>query len=79
MSDQSTNQGHWETHSYASKTNKIGDNPPIISGKETMAEGTFDHGKPVVTDSRDTSFTNKGHPNTIEYKDNSGNQQRTIK
>ncbi|CAF2886124.1 unnamed protein product [Rotaria sp. Silwood2] len=78
MSDRSANQGHWETHSYASAATKIGDNPPRVVGKEASAQGTFEQGTPVVTDSHATSFTNQGHPDRIEYKDESGNQQRSI-
>ncbi|CAF1102370.1 unnamed protein product [Rotaria sp. Silwood1] len=79
MSDKSASQGHWEAHSHAAKSTKIGDNPAIVTGKEASAEGTFDQGRPVVTDSHETSFTNQGHPDRIEYRDESGNQQRSIK
>ncbi|CAF3911530.1 unnamed protein product [Rotaria magnacalcarata] len=65
MSDQSTNQGHWETHSYASKTNKIGDNPPIISGKETMAEANISNNRLVSFPYNDIDlFDNE---NTINF------------
>ncbi|CAF1207107.1 unnamed protein product [Rotaria sordida] len=79
MSNQPTNQGHWESHQYQSSSSKIGNNPATVTGNEASAEGTFDHGKPVVIDSHATSFTNQGHPDRIEYKDESGNQQRSIK
>ncbi|CAF4563968.1 unnamed protein product [Rotaria sp. Silwood1] len=42
MSDKSASQGHWEAHSHAAKSTKIGDNPAIVTGKEASAEGTFD-------------------------------------
>jgi hypothetical protein len=35
-------EGHWETHSAAQRTVKIGNNPASISGREAEAEGTFD-------------------------------------
>ncbi|CAF0847159.1 unnamed protein product [Rotaria sp. Silwood1] len=42
MSDKSASQGHWEAHSHAAKSTKIGDNPATVTGKEASAEGTFD-------------------------------------
>ena len=42
MSGQPRNEGHWESHSSSSATTKIGDNPPIVVGKEASAEGSFD-------------------------------------
>ncbi|CAF1253179.1 unnamed protein product [Adineta steineri] len=79
MSDKAQSEGHWESHSYASQTTKVGDNPSVTIGKEASAEGSFDHGKPVVADSHATTFTDKGHPGTIEYKDQSADQQKSIK
>ncbi|CAF1219447.1 unnamed protein product [Adineta steineri] len=79
MSDHSKTEGHWESHSYSSKTTKIGDNPAVVTGKEADAEGAFDHGKPVVTESHATSFSNVGHPNKIDYKDESSGNHKSIK
>jgi hypothetical protein len=42
MSDHSKAEGHWETHSYASKTSKVGDHPAVVVGKEASAEGVID-------------------------------------
>jgi len=42
MSNQSSNQGHWETDSSSSRSVKIGNNPASVSGREASAEGTFD-------------------------------------
>lgn len=42
MSDKSSSQGHWETHSASETRTKIGNNPATISGREAAAEGTFD-------------------------------------
>lgn len=42
MSDKSSTQGHWESHSAQSSTTKIGNNPATVTGKEAAAEGTFD-------------------------------------
>jgi len=42
MSNQSSSEGHWETHSASSRSVKIGNNPASVSGKEASAEGTFD-------------------------------------
>jgi hypothetical protein len=42
MSDKIQSEGHWESHSYASQTTKVGDNPSTTVGKEASAEGTFD-------------------------------------
>lgn len=41
MSNQPTKKGHWESHSYAARATKIDDNPPVITGKESSAQGTF--------------------------------------
>jgi hypothetical protein len=42
MSNKQSTEGYWETHSAASKSVKIGNNPPLIAGREAEAEGTFD-------------------------------------
>ena len=42
MSDKAQSEGHWESHSYASQTTKVGNNPSITVGKEADAQGTFD-------------------------------------
>ncbi|CAF0854609.1 unnamed protein product [Adineta ricciae] len=78
MSDKGQTEGHWESHSYASRTTQVGDSPAITVGKEASAQGTFDHGKPVVTESHATSFSDKGHPGTLEYKDANADQQKSI-
>ncbi|CAF1175492.1 unnamed protein product [Adineta ricciae] len=72
-------EGHWETHSHSSSSVKVGDNPAIVKGKDASAEGAFDHGKPIVTASHSSSYTNEGHPNTLEIKDESGAHQKSIK
>ncbi|CAF1430886.1 unnamed protein product [Didymodactylos carnosus] len=81
MSDnqkQQQGEGHWETHSYSSKTTKVGDQPAQTVGAESAAQGTFDHGKPVVNDSETVKFTDKGHPGTLEYSNQSGGDQKRI-
>ncbi|UJR25701.1 hypothetical protein I4U23_007052 [Adineta vaga] len=75
MSNKAQGEGHWESHSYSAQTTKIGDNPSVTVGKEASAEGTFDHGKPVVTETHATTFSDKDHPGSLEYKD----QQKSIK
>ncbi|UJR23229.1 hypothetical protein I4U23_026248 [Adineta vaga] len=79
MSDHSKTEGHWETHSHSASSVKIGDNPAIVKGKDASAEGTFDHGKTVVSDAHASSYTNEGHPDRLEIKDESGTHQKSIK
>ena len=42
MSDKGQTEGHWESHSYASRTTQVGDSPAVTVGKEASAQGTFD-------------------------------------
>ena len=42
MSDKSSTQGHWESHSSSSTTVQVGNNPATVSGREASAEGTYD-------------------------------------
>jgi len=80
MSDKQHNEGHWGSHSHSSKTTQIDNQPSVTTGNDLSAKGTFDHGKPVVTESHASTFTDQGHPGTLEYKEKDcGQHPKSIK